>query len=103
MLQLEALGLCAKGEAPKFVRERDLTVEGDMPLNTNGGMLSLGQAGAAGGFLGLTEAVRQLTGEALGALVPGAKAGVVSGYGTVNYDRGLCSGAVVLTAEEKVA
>jgi hypothetical protein len=45
----------------------------------------------------MTEAIRQLTGQALGAAVPDAKAGVVSCYGTVNYDRGLCSSAAVLT------
>ncbi len=97
LLQLEALGLCAPGEGARFVRQRDLTVEGDLPLNTNGGMLAMGQAGAAGGFVGVTEALRQLTGENLGAVVTGAKAGIVSCYGTVNYDRGLCSSAAILT------
>ncbi|MGQ0546103.1 MAG: thiolase family protein [Betaproteobacteria bacterium] len=98
MMQLEALGFCEKGEAPRLVRERDLTVDGDLPLNTNGGMLALGQAGAAGGFVGLTEALRQVTGQALGRPVPGASVGVVSGYGTVNYDRGICSAAAVLSS-----
>jgi hypothetical protein len=45
----------------------------------------------------MTEALRQLTGETLGgAVVKGAKAGIVSCYGTVNYDRGLCSSAAIL-------
>jgi acetyl-CoA acetyltransferase len=96
LLQLEALGLCAVGEGARLVREHDLTVDGDLPLNTNGGMLAMGQAGAAGGFLGVTEALRQLTGENLGAVVADAKAGIVSCYGTVNYDRGLCSSAAIL-------
>jgi acetyl-CoA acetyltransferase len=97
LLQLEALGLCATGEGARFLRTRDLTVEGDLPLNTNGGMLAMGQAGAAGGFVGVTETLRQLTGEKLGGVVAGAKAGIVSCYGTVNYDRGLCSSAAILT------
>jgi acetyl-CoA acetyltransferase len=97
LLQLEALGLCAPGEGARLVRARDLTVDGDLPLNTNGGMLAMGQAGAAGGFVGVTEALRQLTGENLGGVVAGAKAGIVSCYGTVNYDRGLCSSAAILT------
>jgi acetyl-CoA acetyltransferase len=91
MLQLESLGFFAPGAAARLLTDRNL------PLNTNGGMLSLGQAGAGGGFAGMTEAIRQLTGQALGAAVPDAKAGVVSCYGTVNYDRGLCSSAAVLT------
>lgn len=97
MMQLEALGFCERGAAPRFLRGRGLGADGDFPLNTNGGMLALGQAGAAGGFQGLTEGVRQVTREALGARIADARAGVVSCYGTVNYDRGLCASAAVLT------
>ena len=97
MLQLESLGFCAKGEGPKLVRERDLTVAGDLPFNTSGGMLSLGQAGAGAGILGLNEALRQLTKQTRGAVVNNAEKGVISCYGTVNYDRGLCSSAAILT------
>lgn len=98
LLQLESLGFCAPGDGVRLARERDLRAEGDLPLNTSGGMLSLGQAGAAGGFLGVTEALRQVTGRALGARVAGASRGLVSGYGTVNYDRGICVAAAVLAS-----
>jgi acetyl-CoA acetyltransferase len=101
MMQLEALGLCGRGEGARLVREHNLTLEGDLPLNTNGGMLAMGQAGAAGGFVGMTEALRQLTGDSPGPLIPGAKAGLVSCYGTVNYDRGLCSSAAILTTGQR--
>jgi hypothetical protein len=30
--------------------------------------------------------------------VPNARHGVVSGFGMINYDRGVCSGAIVLAA-----
>jgi hypothetical protein len=60
--------------------------------------LSYGQAGAAGGFLGLNEAIRQLTGQAPGRAVKDARLGLVSGYGMVTYDRCLCTGAVILGA-----
>ncbi len=100
MLQLEDLGFCEKGAAPDFVRAHELTVGGSFPLNTSGGQLSVGQAGAAGGFLGLVEAIRQLTGAALGAQVADARLGLVSGYGMINYDRGLCSGAAILAAAQ---
>ena len=99
IMQLEDLGFCAKGEGPAFVRSHDFTVAGSFPLNTSGGQLSVGQAGAAGGFLGLVEAIRQLTGSALGASVSDAKLGLVSGFGMVNFDRGLCSGAAILAAQ----
>jgi acetyl-CoA acetyltransferase len=96
MLQLEGLGFCEPGGAAHLIAERRLDAQGDLPLNTHGGMLSLGQAGAAGGFCGVTEALRQLTGQNLGAEIPSASVGLVSCYGTVNYDRGICSGAAML-------
>jgi len=96
MMQLEALGFCAEGEGHRLALEKKLTVDGDLPLNTSGGMLSLGQPGAAGGFLGLNEAIRQLTGQVLGEQVPDVRAGVVSCFGTVNYLRGLCCNAAIL-------
>lgn len=95
-MQIEDLGFCGKGEAPQFIRDHTFTFDGTFPVNTSGGQLSAGQAGAAGGYLGLTEAIRQLTGAALGAPVPEARVGLVSGFGMVNYDRGLCCGAAIL-------
>jgi acetyl-CoA acetyltransferase len=96
MMQIEDLGFCRKGEGAEFIRAHTLTADGSFPHNTSGGQLSVGQAGAAGGFLGLVEALRQLTGAALGATVPDAKIGLVSGFGMVTYDRGLASGAALL-------
>jgi acetyl-CoA acetyltransferase len=98
MLQFEDLGFCDKGGGPEFVRSRTLTHDGVFPNNTSGGQLSAGQAGAAGGFLGMTEAIRQLTGSAGERAVPGAKLGLVTGFGMVTYDRCLCTGAVILGA-----
>ena len=96
MLQFEDLGFCEKGEGPAFVRAHGLTFDADFPNNTSGGQLSCGQAGAAGGFLGLTEAIRQLTGAAGERAVKEAQLGLVTGFGMVTYDRCLCTGAVLL-------
>ncbi|PWT90200.1 MAG: acetyl-CoA acetyltransferase [Proteobacteria bacterium] len=96
MMQFEDLGFCAKGEGPEFVRAHTLTNDGSFPHNTSGGQLSVGQAGAAGGYLGLVEAIRQLTGRPLGTQVPDARIGAISGFGMINYDRGLASGAAIL-------
>jgi acetyl-CoA acetyltransferase len=98
VMQIEDLGFCEKGEGPDFVRRNSFTVDGSFPLNTCGGQLSAGQAGAAGGFLGLVEIIRQLTGQALGGAVADARIGLASGFGMINYDRGLCSGAAILDA-----
>jgi acetyl-CoA acetyltransferase len=98
LMQLEDLGFCGKGEGPAFVRRHSFTWDGDFPLNTSGGQLSVGQAGAAGGFLGLVEAIRQLTRQASRRQVPDAKLALVSGFGMINYDRGLGSGAAILAS-----
>jgi len=96
MMQIEDLGFCAKGEGAAFIRSHTLTADGTFPHNVSGGQLSVGQAGAAGGFLGLVEALRQVTGTSLGAQVPDARIGLVSGFGMITYDRGLASGAAIL-------
>lgn len=96
MMQFEDLGFCAKGEGPDFVNAHSLTYDGSFPHNTSGGQLSSGQAGAAGGFIGMTEAIRQLTDSADKRGVSGAQLGLVSGYGMVAYDRCVCTGAVIL-------
>ena len=96
MMQLEDLGLCGRGEVAEFVRTHSFTVDGSCPHNTSGGQLSVGQAGCAGGFLGLVEAVRQLTGQTLGGQVRDAEIGLVSGFGMITYDRGLASCAALL-------
>lgn len=96
MMQFEDLGFCDKGEGPAFVRQHSLTHDGSFPNNTSGGQLSVGQAGAAGGFIGMVETIRQLTDSADARAVLGAQLGLVAGFGMVTYDRCLCTGAVIL-------
>jgi len=99
VMQIEDLGFCEKGAGSEFIRANTFTCDGSFPHNTSGGQLSVGQAGAAGGFLGMVEAIRQLTGNAVGNAVPGAAIAAVSGFGIINFDRGLCSGAALLQAD----
>jgi acetyl-CoA acetyltransferase len=100
MIQLEDLGFCAKGEGPEFIRRHTFTTGGSFPINTSGGQLSVGQAGCAAGFLGLVETIRQLTGRNLACSVPDARFALVAGYGMITYDRGLCSGAAILSRSD---
>src|ERR671924_1093014 len=72
LLTLEALGFCGKGEGGAFVEANRLTIDGDLPTNTDGGGLSSNHPGMRGIFL-IIEAVEQLRGEALGRQVPDAK------------------------------
>jgi len=96
MMQFEDFGFCRKGEGADFVRQHDLTIDGSFPHNTSGGQLSVGQAGAGGAYLGLTEALRQVTGRAGPTQVKGARLALASGFGMINYDRGLATGAAIL-------
>ena len=102
MMQMEDLGFCDKGEAPYFVNTVNMTFDAqkdDGPRlvhNSSGGQLSGGQAGSAAGYMGMVEAIRQLTDQALGNQVSDAETALVSGYGMINYDRGLCATAALL-------
>ena len=100
LIQLEDLGFCAKGEGPDFVRRHTFTSDGSFPLNTSGGQLSVGQAGCAGGFLGLVETIRQLSGQNLARPVADTRFALALGFGMITYDRGLCSGAAVLSRSD---
>jgi len=100
MMQIEDLGFCEKGEGPEFVRKHSFTFNGSFPFNTNGGQLSVGQAGAAGGYLGMMETLQQLTGAAGSRQVDDARIGLVSGFGMINYDRGLCTAAALLARSD---
>ena len=94
LVQLADLGLAGDGDVDRFVEERLATRA--LPVNTSGGQLSAGQAGAAGGLHGLVEAVRQLRGSAEERQVAGAEIAVVTGYGMVAYRHGACANAAVL-------
>jgi acetyl-CoA acetyltransferase len=101
MMQFEALGFCKKGEGAEFVRSHDLTIDGNFPHNTSGGQLSVGQAGAGGAYLGMVEALRQVLGTAGLTQVKNASLGLASGFGMINYDRGLASGAAILAGPSR--
>ncbi len=101
MIQIEDFGYCKKGDGGKFVDGHDLTYKGDFPVNTGGGELSVGQAGLAGGFLHVVEALRQLRGEAEGHQVAKAQRALVTGIGWLNYGRNLGTTAALVMERRK--
>ncbi|GAA5125471.1 thiolase family protein [Alloalcanivorax gelatiniphagus] len=99
LMQLEAFGFCAKGEASDFVLRTDLSHRGALPLNTGGGQISAGQPGLASGGLNLAEAVRQLFGEGGATQVDDARNALVTGIGVIPYARNWgTSSAMILEA-----
>ncbi|PZS22919.1 MAG: DitF protein [Pseudonocardiales bacterium] len=91
-VQAAALGL-VEDDLGRFLHQRLL--ERQWPLNTSGGQLSAGQAGAAGGMHGLVEAIGQLTGRAPGRQLH-PRLALVTGYGMTLYRHGACHNAAVL-------
>ena len=68
-----------RGEAGRFIAERNTATGGKLPLNTNGGGLSYMHSGMYGMYA-LQESVRQMRGIAP-AQIPGAKISVCHGVG----------------------
>jgi acetyl-CoA acetyltransferase len=76
LMQVEDLGFCPKGEAGAFAAEGNLELDGALPWNTHGGMLSHAYVL---GIAHVVEVVRQLRGEAANQ-VEGAEVGIYGGY-----------------------
>lgn len=93
LMTLEDLGFCEKGSGGQFIEENDFSIWGSLPINTGGGLLSIGQPRLGGGLIPVIEAVRQLRGEAGERQLPDPRVGLVSGIGLIDY-----LGNVVVTA-----
>jgi acetyl-CoA acetyltransferase len=78
-IQLEDLGVAPRGGAGAMAREGAFDLDGALPLNTHGGMLS----GTTGGIHHVAEAVLQLQGRADGRQVEGCRLALVNGIGGV--------------------
>jgi len=60
LIELEDLGFCGKGEAGAFVASGETALDGSLPMNTHGGLLSHCHPGNPGAMFALTEVVAQL-------------------------------------------
>ncbi|MBW1914963.1 MAG: thiolase family protein [Deltaproteobacteria bacterium] len=78
---LEKLGFCKKGEAPELLRDGALNINGNLPVNTDGGLMSRGHPLGATAIGQICEIVLQLRGDAGLRQVPGAKIGLAHARG----------------------
>ncbi|WP_298216835.1 thiolase family protein [Acidocella sp.] len=83
LAELESIGFFGRGEAGPAILSGALDLDGKLPCNTHGGLLSYAHSGAAGGMFHVVEAVRQLRGEAAGRQVANARLGFVHGDGGI--------------------
>jgi acetyl-CoA acetyltransferase len=88
---LEKLGFCKKGEAPKLLREGHFNLDGKLPVNTDGGLMSRGHPLGATALAQIIEIYRQLRDEAGKRQVSGARIGLAHAMGA-----GPNSGIVIL-------
>jgi acetyl-CoA acetyltransferase len=94
LISYEALGVCPKGGAEKFVCDGDNTYGGKFVTNPSGGLLSKGHPLGATGLAQCTELVNQLRGTAGKRQVAGARL-------ALQHNLGL-GGACVVTLYERV-
>jgi len=80
---LEDLGLAGRGEAAARVRAGYFGRDGEMPLNTHGGLLSYGPCGVGGAMAHLVETHLQMTGRAGRRQVRDASLALLHGDGGV--------------------
>jgi acetyl-CoA acetyltransferase len=80
--QYEILGFCGEGEGVDFAHESGIGVDGKVPTNTDGGLLSHSHIGWGAPTLKIVEAVRQLRGTAGPGQVDGARIAVACGAGS---------------------
>jgi acetyl-CoA acetyltransferase len=78
---LELLGFCKKGEAVRMLREGELDINGKLPVNTDGGLISRGHPLGATGLAQIIEIVKQLRREAGKRQVQGARIGLANSMG----------------------
>lgn len=94
LISYEALGLCPRGGAEKFVCDADNTYGGKVVTNPSGGLLSKGHPLGATGLAQCTELVQQLRGSAGKRQVDDARLALQHNLGI--------GGACVVTLYERV-
>jgi acetyl-CoA acetyltransferase len=83
---LEEAGFLRPGGAGDFYRDGRADPGGDLPVNTDGGLIRFGHTGTSSGISQILEGYWQLSGRAEGRQVPGADTAFVHSYGSM-----LCS------------
>ncbi len=84
LMSYEALDFCEKGEGGKFIESGETQLNGSIPVNPSGGVLSSNPT-MANGLIRVAEVALQLMGKAEKRQIPDAKIGLANGM------NGICS------------
>jgi acetyl-CoA C-acetyltransferase len=94
---IEALAICPKGMAAKYIADGYFDREGEFPINVSGGSLGLGHLLEANGLARIAEGVLQLRGEAGKRQVHNAKSCIIQSWRGVPTT----AGAVMILSSER--
>ena len=97
--QAEMLGFCDDGQGGVFIESGATRLDGVLPINTSGGLVSKGHPVGATGLSMIAELVEQLRGEAGERQVLGAHTALAeNGGGVVGFDEAACSVVILQRA-----
>ena len=81
VLSLEAAGFAERGHGWELAQDDNLSLQGELPISTFGGLKARGNPGGATGVYQAAEAVLQLRGQAGANQVPDAERALVQSLG----------------------
>ncbi len=90
----EALGFCKDGEAGRLIEDGITCMNGELPVNPSGGVLSTNPVGASG-VIRCAEASLQIHKNAGKRQIPDVKKALVTGYGAFTW-----SDVIILSSEK---
>lgn len=77
---MEAMGFCEEGGGPEFIRSGVTNMDGALPINPSGGVISTNCIGATG-LIRIGEAALQVMGKAEARQVPDVEIAAATGFG----------------------
>jgi len=83
LIAMEDIGICRPGESINWIREGRTKIDGDLPINTDGGLKADGHPIGASGIAQIYEIVTQLRGESEKHQVDDANIGLTHNIGGI--------------------
>lgn len=92
LVWIDALGVCDEGGAAQLVSDGATEMDGELPINPSGGVISTNCIGATG-LIRVAEAAMQISGKAGEHQIDGAKLALATGFGGCQWSDVLLIGS----------